>query len=99
PQIALAQRGRIPHFDLAIADEAHRCAGRIASEFATILDGRKIKSRRRLFMTATPRYYTPRVRHEAGQLDVEIASMDDEAVFGPVLHQLTFGEAIKRDLL
>ena len=50
-------------------------------------------------MTATPRYYTPRVRREAGQLDVEVASMDDEAVFGPVLHRLSFGEAIERDLL
>ena len=50
-------------------------------------------------MTATPRLYTPRVRREAGQLDVEVASMDDEAVFGPVLHRLSFGEAIERDLL
>ena len=25
--------------------------------------------------------------------------MDDEAVFGPVLHRLSFGEAIERDLL
>jgi superfamily II DNA or RNA helicase len=99
PQIAAAQRRRTPQFDLAIADEAHRCAGRVASEFATILDADKIKSRRRLFMTATPRYYTPRVRHEAGQLDVDVASMDDEAAFGPVLHRLTFGEAIERDLL
>ncbi len=50
-------------------------------------------------MTATPRLYTPRVRREAGQLDVEVASMDDEAAFGPVLHRLNFGEAIERDLL
>ncbi|HEX2707664.1 MAG TPA: hypothetical protein VHM66_06605 [Solirubrobacterales bacterium] len=50
-------------------------------------------------MTATPRLYTPRVRREAGQIDVEVASMDDEAVFGRVLHRLSFGEAIERDLL
>ena len=50
-------------------------------------------------MTATPRFYTPRLRREAGLLDVEVASMDDESVFGPVLHRLTFGEAIERDLL
>ena len=50
-------------------------------------------------MTATPRFYTPRLRKEAGLLDVEVASMDDERVFGPVLHRLTFGEAIDRDLL
>ena len=99
PQIASAYRNKIPQFDLAIADEAHRCAGRASTEFATILDSGKIRSRRRLFMTATPRFYTPRLRKEAGLLDVEVASMDDERVFGPVLHRLTFGEAIERDLL
>ena len=31
--------------------------------------------------------------------DVEVASMDDESVFGPILHRLTFGEAIERELL
>ncbi|MBK5268203.1 MAG: hypothetical protein JJE47_12290 [Acidimicrobiia bacterium] len=30
---------------------------------------------------------------------VEIASMDDEAKFGPVFHSLSFGEAIGRELL
>jgi predicted helicase len=50
-------------------------------------------------MTATPRLYTPSLRREAGQIDVEVASMDDEAVFGRVLHRLSFGEAIERDLL
>jgi superfamily II DNA or RNA helicase len=99
PQIAAAYRDRTPQFDLAIADEAHRCAGRTSSEFATILDRRKIRSARRLFMTATPRFYTQRVRREAGLLDIEVASMDDESVFGPVLHRLTFAEAIERGLL
>ena len=79
PQIAAAYGTGAPAFDLAIADEAHRCAGRVASEFATILDGERIRACRRLFMTATPRYYTPRVRREAGLRDWEIASMDDEA--------------------
>jgi superfamily II DNA or RNA helicase len=99
PQVAASFSQRTPHFDLAVADEAHRCAGRVAGEFATILDAGQIKARRRLFMTATPRYYTPRLRREAGLADVEVASMDDEAVFGPVLHRLNFGEAIERRLL
>jgi superfamily II DNA or RNA helicase len=99
PQIAAVYSGRTPQFDLAVADEAHRCAGRVSNDFATILDGERVKARRRLFMTATPRFFTQRVRKEAGQLDVEIASMDDEAAFGPVLHRLSFGEAIERDLL
>jgi predicted helicase len=65
PQIAAEHRHRIPAFDLVIADEAHRCAGRVSSEFATILDADLIRARRRLFMTATPRYYTQRERRRA----------------------------------
>ena len=59
----------------------------------------KIKARKRLFMTATPRYYTGRVRKEASEADWEVASMDDEEKFGPVLHRLTFAQAIDHDLL
>ena len=100
PQIAKAFRlGRVPAFDLAIADEAHRCAGRASSDFATILESEAIKARRRLFMTATPRYFTGRVVKEAKEADFEVASMDDEAKFGPVFHRLAFAEAIERDLL
>jgi superfamily II DNA or RNA helicase len=100
PQIAKAFRlGRVPAFDLAIADEAHRCAGPVSSDFATILDAEDISARRRLFMTATPRYFTGRVVREAREADFEVASMDDEAAFGPVLHRLGFSEAIERDLL
>ena len=46
----------IPSFDLAIADEAHRCAGKADAGFATILDADKIRANKRLFTTATPRY-------------------------------------------
>ncbi|WP_243706792.1 DEAD/DEAH box helicase [Mycobacterium marinum] len=100
PEIAKAFRlGRLPGFDLAIADEAHRCAGRVSSDFATILDAKAIKARRRLFMTATPRYFTGRVVKEAKESEFEVASMDNAEAFGPVFHRLGFAEAINRDLL
>jgi superfamily II DNA or RNA helicase len=100
PGVAQAFRlGDVPELDLVIADEAHRCAGRVSSEFATVLDTTAIPARRRLFMTATPRYFTGKLVREAREADLEVASMDDEAVFGPVMHRLTFGEAISRDLL
>jgi predicted helicase len=100
PQIAAAfALGRVPAFDLVIADEAHRVAGLASSDFSTVLDGKAIKAKRRLFMTATPRYFTGRVLRAAQDADLEVASMDDEAKFGTVFHCLTFGEAIKRDLL
>jgi superfamily II DNA or RNA helicase len=99
PRIAAAQAGRVPAFDLVVADEAHRCAGPQAGVFATVLDRAKIKARKRVFMTATPRYYTGRLRKEASEADWEIASMDDETQFGVVLHRLSFSEAIEHDLL
>ncbi|MBJ8347614.1 DEAD/DEAH box helicase [Antrihabitans sp. YC2-6] len=100
PQIARAYAlGRVPQFDLAIADESHRVAGDESTIFATILDAGAIKARRRLFMTATPRYYTGRVVDAARGSDMEVASMDDPAKFGEVFHRLSFGEAIRRGLL
>lgn len=100
PQIAKAfALGQVPQFDLAIADESHRVAGDESTVFATILDSNAIKARRRLFMTATPRYYTGRVVSAARESEMEVASMDDPAKFGEVFHRLTFGEAIQRGLL
>ncbi len=100
PKIAEAYGlGRVPGFDLVIADEAHRCAGRVSSDFATVLDADAIPARKRLFMTATPRFFTGRVVQEAKEADFEVASMDDESRFGPVFHRLGFAEAIERELL
>ncbi|BBY41780.1 DEAD/DEAH box helicase [Mycolicibacterium celeriflavum] len=100
PQVAAAfAMGGVPTIDLVLADEAHRCAGPVSSDFATVLDGSRIKARRRLFMTATPRYFTGRVLKAAQEAEYEYASMDDEATFGPVLHKLGFGAAIERRLL
>ncbi len=101
PVIADALAKTRQRFDLVIADEAHRCAGMASSAFATVLDPKKIPARKRIFMTATQRYYTGRIIKEAKaeQGDLEVASMDNEAVFGPVFHRLTFGQAIEQKLL
>ncbi|MGV0596779.1 Helicase associated domain protein [Mycolicibacterium porcinum] len=100
PRIAEAfALGRVPAFDLIVADEAHRCAGPQSSNFSAVLDGDRIRAHRRLFMTATPRYFTGRVIKAAGDEDLEVASMDDETTFGPVFHRLGFSEAISRRLL
>jgi predicted helicase len=71
----------------------------VSSDFATILDPMTIRAKRRLFMTAAPRYFTGRVIREAKEADFEIASMDNQAVFGPVFHRLSFAQAIEQDLL
>ena len=83
----------IPTFDLAIADEYTAVLARQTS-FSAILDASKIRSKKCLFTTATPRYFGKNVRDAAKLRDQEIVGMDDEDVFGPVIHTLTFGEAI-----
>jgi predicted helicase len=95
--IAQAQKNTdIPHFDLVIADEAHRCAGKAFSSFGTVLDGELIKSARRLFATATPRVYTTGLKKTAEEFGVEVIDMSDEESFGQRFHTLSFGEAINR---
>ncbi|MFM9961279.1 MAG: DEAD/DEAH box helicase family protein, partial [Planctomycetaceae bacterium] len=93
-RIAAAQAGKTKPFDLAICDEAHRLAGHAEGLFATVLDGKKITASKRLFMTATPRYFKEHVKRRAVELEFELVSMDDAHVFGPEFHVLTFHEAI-----
>ena len=100
PLIAEAQTDRkIPMFDIAFADEAHRCAGKVSEAFGCVLDSKRIRSNKVLFMTATPRILSKQIKSAAEGRDIETASMDDPQVFGEVLHQLKFSEAIEQDLL
>jgi superfamily II DNA or RNA helicase len=98
--IAAAQADpSIPAFDLAVADEAHRCAGKVGSDFTTILDNAQIRSTKRLFATATPRTYSSTVHKAAEDRGVEVVGMDNAALFGEVLYALPFGKAIENKLL
>ena len=97
PRVAAAQKlYGVPEFDYVVVDEAHHTAGPVARDFATILNPKKIKARRRLFATATQRYFSEDIRDWEGY---KYASMDDESKYGKVFHRLTYGEAVKRDLL
>src|SRR5262245_8922916 len=96
PLIAEVQKNHhVPRFDLVIADEAHRCAGKSGSPFQTVLDDRLIKSERRLFATATPRVYKTGLKKTAEEFGVEVVDMGDEKSFGKRFHTFSFGEAIK----
>jgi predicted helicase len=100
PLVAQAQKEtNVPRFDLVIADEAHRCAGKSDTAFGTILDDLLIKSDRRLFATATPRVYRTGIKKAAEEIGVQVVDMSDENSFGKRFHTLTFGEAIKREQL
>ncbi|WP_262964355.1 DEAD/DEAH box helicase [Methylobacter psychrophilus] len=100
PLVADAQAHQcIPVFDLVVADEAHRCTGKVSSAFSTVLDNNRIIATKRLFATATPRTYTSSVKKTAEERGIEVVGMDDEAVFGKVQYSLPFGEAIRKNLL
>ncbi len=93
-RVARGQTKARKWFDLAICDEAHRLVGHAESHFATVLHDRTIRARRRLFMTATPRYFTQRAKEKGAEQEIELVSMDDETKFGPEFHVLSFHDAI-----
>ena len=100
PLIAEAQKDRkIPAFNLVLADEAHRCSGKVSEAFGCVLDSKQIRTDKLLFMTATPRILSRQIKTVAEGRDIEVVSMDDPTVFGEVLHQLKFSQAIEDDLL
>lgn len=68
--------------ELVVCDEAHRLDGRAAKFTAHVLKPGFLPARRWLYMTATPKVGTG--TSAGGELLV--ASMDDPAVFGPVLY-------------
>jgi len=102
--VARAQGQGMPDFDLIVCDEAHRTTGVTLAEadeshFVRVHDNSYLRGTKRLYMTATPRLFDPNTKERAQANEAVLASMDDEAVFGPVLHRLGFGEAVERDLL
>lgn len=104
PVVAQAQGQGVDGFDLVICDEAHRTtgvtlAGEDESNFVRVHDGDFLKASRRLYMTATPRLFDDKVKDQAAEHSAELASMDDETVYGPEFHRLSFGEAVERGLL
>ena len=99
-----AQTLGMDDFDLVICDEAHRTtgvtlAGEDASNFVKIHDEKYIKASKRLYMTATPRLFDDNVKGKAAEHSAELASMDDEAIYGPEFYRLGFGEAVDKGLL
>ena len=105
PVVATAQKqGGIDGFDLVICDEAHRTtgvtlAGEDTSNFQRVHDADYLTASRRLYMTATPRLFDDKVKDQAAEHSAELSSMDDEALYGPEFHRLSFGAAVDRGLL
>jgi predicted helicase len=99
-----AQKEGIGKFDLIISDEAHRTTGVTLmgeedSAFTRVHDDKYLQSRKRLYMTATPRVYGDSAKAKADAADAWLASMDDYETFGEEFYRLGFAEAVNRDLL
>ena len=87
---------KIKDFDLTICDEAHRCAGADSKKYSIILDENRIRSRKRLFLTATPKATEDELNKAAIKKEQIIHSMDDESKFGKRSHVLTFHDALTK---
>ncbi|HMR12506.1 MAG TPA: DEAD/DEAH box helicase family protein [Arachnia sp.] len=102
--VAEAQSLGADAFDLILCDEAHRTtgvqlAGESESAFTRVHDAQFLRGSKRLYMTATPRMFGDDVKNRADEHSAVLSSMDDESIFGPVLHRLGFGDAVERKLL
>ncbi|MCT4664236.1 MAG: DEAD/DEAH box helicase family protein [Flavobacteriales bacterium] len=91
-------------FDLIICDEAHRTTGvsiskEDSSAFVKVHDNDFIKSKKRLYMTATPRLFSDDSKSKATQNDAILCSMDDESLYGQEMFRIGFGEAVEKGML
>lgn len=102
--LSQAQALGFPDFDVIICDEAHRTTGATLSgtdesAFVRVHDQSFLRGAKRLYMTATPRVFDESSKRKAQENSVVVASMDDDALFGPEFHRLGFGEAVEGGLL
>ncbi len=99
PIVQQGQKLGIPEFDLIICDEAHRTVGvtrqgQEDSNFTAVHNNDYIKGKKRLYMTATPRVYSPSAKAKAEEADATYASMDDYETYGEEFYRLRFYEAV-----
>ena len=104
PIVESAQEQGAPAFDIVLCDEAHRTTGieevgDETSPFVLVHNADRIRAKKRLYMTATPRLYTEGAKAKAANHHIEVFSMDDPATYGPEFHRLPFSRAVEQDLL
>ncbi|GAA7563006.1 DEAD/DEAH box helicase family protein [Helicobacter pylori] len=106
-RIKEAQEVGLGEIDLIICDEAHRTVGAMylsnerddKNAFTLCHSDEHIKSKKRLYMTATPKVYSESSKAKAKESDNAIYSMDDADIFGEEIYTLNFERAIALDLL
>jgi predicted helicase len=96
--------GSEAEFDLIICDEAHRTTGVTLADddesaFVKVHDNKFLRSKKRLYMTATPRLYRDDAKTKAKEAEAYLCSMDDPKLYGPEIYRIGFGQAVEKDLL
>lgn len=91
-------------FDICICDEAHRTTGitrkgEESSSFVKVHDDDFLETKKRLYMTATPRLYEATSKKKAEENEAVVWSMDDVATYGEEFYRIGFGEAVNLGLL
>jgi len=90
------------HFDLIIADEAHKTAGfEDQNKFTLVHNKDKVRGLKRLYMTATPRIASPELTAVAKKAEriKFLKDMSNPRVFGKEAYRMTFGTAIDKKIL
>ena len=100
----LEQDKNFGEFDLIICDEAHRTTGvtlknEDESNFVKVHSNEFIKSKKRLYMTATPRLYDDNSKSKAKESEAYLCSMDDKNLYGEEIYRIGFGKAVENNLL
>jgi len=98
------EKSKFSEFDMIICDEAHRTtgvsiSGQEESVFTKVHNNDFIKSKKRLYMTATPRLFSDDVKSKAAESDATLCSMDDKSLYGEEIYRIGFGEAVDKQLL
>ena len=97
PVLADSMRDRrVLPFSCAVIDEAHRTASVRENDFSLVHYQEAIRSRTRFYLTATPKIFDVRSDSDGERVTT---SMDNQDIFGPVSHSLTFSAAIQLGLL
>lgn len=86
-------------FDLIICDEAHRTAGQKTNTFAIVHDQSRIRGKKRLYMTATPKVASSKLKAKMGDEYELLCDMSKTEIFGDEAHSMSFGEAIQQNIL
>lgn len=99
---AQATHGAGP-FDLTIIDEAHWTTGIVRDKprkkggfsFQDVHSNEFVETKKRLYMTATPRVYTAKSKRSMESKGYVVHDMEDEEIYGPEFFRLSFRDAVE----